>query len=81
MTYSIRHTNGTTETHEAWAEAWAAMRAVYGPETVVYAGDGGECDEVCAPDLSCGRALVWQTEDDSRNDDGQRAVASVTQTG
>jgi hypothetical protein len=76
-TYSIDHTHGTTEIHDTWADTWASLVAVYGPSLYAVTPDGWEAGEI-EPDLSCGRVLVWSTEDDSLDDDGARAVASVT---
>jgi hypothetical protein len=70
--YKIKHTHGQTEVHEGWEAAWAALVAVHGDD--LYAYDSGEVDAAVAP---TGHALVWQTEDDSVDDDGARAVASV----
>ena len=77
-TYAITHTHGTTERHATWPEAWSALVAVYGRSLCAVAPDGWEVDGDTEPDLDSGRVLVWPTADDSYDDDGARAVASVT---
>jgi hypothetical protein len=74
MTIRIKHTHGITETHGTLSEALSALREVYGEDIAVYGPDGGPLEE---PSLRMGRALVWQDEASSVDDDGARAVASL----
>lgn len=75
-TITIKHTHGISEAHADLDTAIAALREVYGPETVVYGADGGPLSD--ADTLRLGRALVWQDEASSVDDDGANAVAAIT---
>ncbi len=66
MTIKIKHTHGITETAADLDEAMAMLEAVYGDEIETE----GDIDE--------GRVLVWADKASARDDDGSRAVASLT---
>lgn len=76
--YKIRHSHGTTERHDTWAEVWAALVSVYGSEVYVADPHGSDLSAKSSPDLAESRALAWQTEDLSQDDDGALAVASIS---
>jgi hypothetical protein len=76
MTIKIQHTHGTTETHDTLDAALDALREVYGDEIVTAGPMGWPVDS--AADLRSGRGLVWQDEAASVDDDGVRAVASLS---
>jgi len=78
--YVIRYSHTTQEDQfETWAEVWEALSADW-PERYVVDAFGFYLDEWSDADLSDGRAMVWGNENDSVNDDGVRAVATVSQT-
>lgn len=67
--YRIDHSHGTTEYADTYDDAIDMVRAVYTDCEIGHDGDipdGGE------------RTLVWADEASSVNDDGSRAVASIT---
>jgi hypothetical protein len=67
-TYTIRYTDGSpSETHDEYTDACQAVLDHCG-------GDAVYSD----PDPR-GRTLIWATEEDATNDDGARAVASITE--
>jgi hypothetical protein len=72
---NVKHTHGTTESFNSVDDALAALSDVYGSTVVVYSADGGSFSS--EDDLRSGRALVWQDEKSSVDDDGARAVASI----
>ena len=47
-------------------------------DAVAYTRDGHKADLECATmdDIECG-LLIWETEEDSINDDGQAAIAEI----
>jgi hypothetical protein len=61
--YEIRYANGTRTTCGTRADATATLEA---QGFFVYDGDGA-------------RTLAWRTEEESRDDDGLRAVAEVVE--
>lgn len=69
-TYAVKHSHGVTNAGFAtYDDAIAAVREVYGDCAIGHSGDiedGGE------------RTLVWSDEDAARDDDGSRAVCSIT---
>lgn len=77
--FTINHSNGCTETHETLQGAIDALRADH-PECVAYFADGApvkSTHDKIHPN-SGDRVLVWETEADSVDDDGTRAIASIT---
>jgi len=86
MTIHISHSNGRTESHDTAQEAWASIMVNY-PEAYVMRESGQE-EFADAEDLEMltvagfglveDRALVWEDEDASEDDDGSGAVASIT---
>ena len=80
MTIAIKHTHGVTEIHPDLDSAIAALREVYGDEIAIYGTDGFGLKPGDNAEWSFGhgRALVWQDEASSVDDDGARAVASVS---
>ena len=70
MTVAIRHTHGVIEIHPDLDSAIVALREVYGNEIAIYGNAEWS--------FGHGRALVWQDEASSVDDDGARAVASVS---
>jgi hypothetical protein len=75
MEVRVTFTNSErAQEHDSIAEAFTALRERW-PD--LYAvGDGGwEADET-TEDIG-ERILVWETEDESTDDDGARAVASI----
>ena len=75
-TITIRHSHGLTESFSSLDEAMAALESIYGDDIVTAIYDGGDLRDV--DDLRYGRALVWSDEASSIDDDGARAVASVS---
>ena len=73
----ITHTNGTVEHAASFATALELLRADYGDDVVVYDDEGSEVtgDEGME---HVTRALVWESEEDSRDDAGAKAVAKIT---
>ena len=66
--YIISYTDGREDTAETYEGAQAAVLARYPDAEIGHDGDldgGGD------------RTLCWATEEDSVNDDGARAVASI----
>lgn len=76
--YYTSHNHGLTETHDTWVECWAAVVQVY-PDAYAVDAHGFE---VTADEETLGigsdRILVWSCEADSENDDGVRAVCTIT---
>jgi len=69
MTYTINYTGGSTDSHDTYEGAVAAVESIYGEAEIGHDGDlsdGGE------------RTLCWADAEDAENDDGARAVASIT---
>lgn len=75
-TITVRHSHGLTETFSTLDDAMRALEDIYGDEIVTAIYDGGDLTDV--DDLRHGRALVWSDEASSVDDDGARAVASVS---
>ena len=70
-TYRISYTNGATaETHETYEAAVASLRAEFGAAAVI--GHDGDLQGFGD------RTLCWESEDDAQDDDGARAVASIS---
>lgn len=68
-TYTIEHSHGQHETGiESYELAEKRVRAVYPDCEIGHAGDIAEGGE---------RTLVWRTEEESRDDDGARAVCEI----
>lgn len=71
-TYETRYSDGRVETHGTYAEAVAAFAAEHEGCEIGHDGDlqdGGE------------RTLCWASEEDSIDDDGARATASIYRIG
>lgn len=67
-TYSIHHSDGRVETFASLRAAEGAARAKWPDGEMGHDGDlrdGGD------------RTLIWASEEDSVDDDGARAVASI----
>lgn len=78
MTIKIKHTHGQTETCDTLADAFTSLRSVYGDDIVVCGPGGWDLRETSdVGTLRTDRALVWQDEASSIDDDGARAVASL----
>ena len=65
-TYTIKHSHGQTDYADSLDAALAQLREVYGDEIETEGDLEGNS-----------RILVWQDEESARDDDGQRAVASI----
>lgn len=76
-TYYVKHSHGTTTRHASWEDAIAGLREVYGDDLVAYDTEGWECSDG-EPAVWDGRVLVWRDEQSSVDDDGARAVASIS---
>lgn len=69
-TYAVEvsYTNGRSESYESYDAAVEALTTEYPDAEIGHDGDlsdGGD------------RTLVWESEEDSVNDDGAKAVASI----
>lgn len=68
MTYTIKYSNGRTDTADTYDAAIEAVRAEYPDAEIGHDGDlenGGD------------RTLCWETEDEAADDDGASAIASI----
>jgi len=76
--FQVRGADGRKANYGTYAEALDSLRALY-PELVAYIGgqEHTDCDPAPA-EWHHDRVLVWRSEDDSYQDDGSRAVASVS---
>ena len=67
--YTVQFSDGSTsEMYDTYDEAVDAMEARYPDGEIGHSGDlsdGGD------------RTIIWETEEDSINDDGAHAVASI----
>jgi len=69
VSYTIRHAHGATERHASYAQAIAAVRAVYRGAAIGHDGDiaqGGD------------RTLCWVDDETAAADDGSRACCSIS---
>ena len=69
MAFEVKFTNGVTDTFETLDAAKASVHLLY-PDAEI--GHDGDLDDYGD------RTLCWENEQDSVNDDGQKAVASIT---
>ena len=68
MTYEINYSDGRSAEAETYEDACNMVRAAYPEAEIGHPGDlkdGGD------------RTLCWASEDDARDDDGQRAIAMI----
>ena len=80
MTYEISYSNGQTETADTLREAYEALIARYPEMTAIHEIgqlDWSESDKRIEQERDGYRILVWKSEEESANDDGRHAVASV----
>ena len=69
MAFSVNFTSGKSETFKTLDAAKAHVNRLYPEAEIGHAGDledGGD------------RTLCWSNEQDSVNDDGQKAIANIT---
>jgi hypothetical protein len=74
----VKHSHGQTERHDDMEAAWAALRSVYGEEIYAVGPDGWDVTGCETWQHASGSVLVWSDEASSEDDDGQRAVATIS---
>ena len=78
MEYKVTYTNGNaSETHATLADAFRSLLARF-PDLSAYTDDGCRVNEEAPEWHAVERIIVWENEDDSEEDDGARAVASIS---
>jgi len=70
---TTKYTNGTEQTHDDLYDAMDAIRADY-PDAVFFDESGFE---IVVGNSDAARILVWETEEESINDDGESAIAEI----
>jgi hypothetical protein len=76
MSYEINYTDGYKASAETLDECEAIIRNEY-PDAV-FCGNGESVDEPCQYEIdNAGRILVWAREEDSIDDAGANAIASI----
>jgi len=80
MTYTIEFSDGrpSIECSDYYTEVTAQLAKMIGPDVEI--GDDEQDGGVDEDGGQPMRRLVWETEEDSENDDGANAVASIRWT-
>jgi hypothetical protein len=68
MTYEIRYSTGSTDTADTYEAAQDAVRARYPGAEIGHDGDLDDFGD---------RTLCWASAEDSVDDDGANAIASI----